>query len=199
MKNRSFGVQSHIDVYYIAREPSPGIHAKNGTMVHTLAVIENHVHGYPKLFGKRGSPTPGVLEADIFPHNTIVPFTVTAAANSWGTEVQVFGTDDFDFATEKKYFSFTNMIITDTSLAGHLVFEFAHGTGTAAAAFADFNTTSTFTIILPTPISSANQVPVQLGRLAVGEKIWVRGFRVGSPGSSVDFIIGLHFYENGDN
>lgn len=197
MENQNFGVQSPIDVYYIAREPSPGINAKNGTMVHTLAVIENHAHGYPKLFGKRGSPTPGVLEADVFPHNTTTSFQISAGANAWGTEIQIFGTDDFNFVADKKYFSFTTMMLTGTSLAGFFVFEFAHGTGTAAAAFADFNSTSSFPIILPTPISAANQVPVQLGRPAAGDKVWVRGFRVGSPAATVNFVVGLHFYENG--
>lgn len=183
-------------IIYIAEKGSPGINAAAGSLAHTLAVVEMHHHPYMKLFGKKVSPTTGVRHADPAPDVTTEKFVMQAGSNTWGTEIYVFGTDDFIAFSGKQYFDIAKMIITATGSPGTFYIQFAHGTGTAAAAFADFSVTSTNTIILPTAISDSKQFEIGMGRPPTGHKVWARAWHEGNL-SDVDFLIGLHFYENG--
>ena len=119
-------------------------------------------------------------------------FTADAGNDTWGSWIQILGSDDTPADAGKLYFDPHQFIVTDTQNASIYFIQIARGTDGDSAYAAGRYTEFVFnaTVQKETAI-----IPVQTGRAPVGSKLWVRVWSVGDNTGEFDFLFGIHEYE----
>lgn len=193
------GITNHLDLSYLVRRESPGIHATAGSLVHTASVIENHHHRKNRLFGQAAAPVAGVHHGDRVPSVGLTPYTIIAGGNTAGQWLPLLGTDDTttgEFTTEK-YFDIHLMFAWSVAYIGGYILELVYDDVSEANGLALGN----YSEEAFKPQSAAGRedpIIVSVGRIPTGKKLWARGTAVGAVGDqNIEVFLGVHFYENG--
>lgn len=195
----SVGEETYTGLGYINDRPSDGINATDGSIAHTLSVVDHHHHRYNRYFGVAASPVAGINEGDLVDSGGSTPYQVIAGANTWGAWLPLLGTDDTttgEFVSKKYYDPHLLFIWQIQYISGYFL-QIAH----SATDVTDALTNYQYSVEVFKPQSPAGRqdpVGIKCGRPPTGHKLWARAWAVGagSP-QTIDFFMGLHFYENG--
>ena len=168
-----------------------GLTGTYNSLAYKVHEIERHFHSKELWYGKLGSQT----STDWFEAESLTPFRAISGDGAFGAdtndEALVVGSGDTS-ATNGAYFDFHEYLIEAASATTSYVIRLVYGTGTLAAAVTALQYSDT---MFRVP-ANARQTPVivQMPRVAVGTKVWVQA-KNATNNATVDFFVGLHFYE----
>jgi hypothetical protein len=166
-------------------------------LLEEVEVIEQHLHGDERWYGKAVTPAGETHIADLITAYTnthiVAPFQLDAGNENWGAWVQLLGSSDTPMEAGKTMFDFHKILITaaEQTLAPTFI-QMAVGTSGAAGL-----TAKTYTTIgYHTAVNHGSQgaVSFMLKRHTVGTKCWGRTLSIGKNTGTIDFYIGLHEY-----
>lgn len=122
-----------------------------------------------------------------------VTFQLDAGNNDWGSWVQVLGSEDTPVIADKAYFDLHRILFVASERNALYALQFAYGTS-AAQALSD----ETYSEVPYRPITTGGDafpMPKQMNRRAAGTKVWARCMCPGQNTATVDFIYGIHEYD----
>lgn len=164
-----------------------GLSGVSNSLAYRVAEIERHFHSYERWYELAATPDAEVHRADAAGTGAS-SFQIDAGNATWGSWVQILGSDD----TALKY-DLHRLLFTATERDAVYVVQIGFGASGAAALSAGAYTEAVF-------LPSSNQidngpVDIQTRRQAAGTKAWARCICPGQNTATLDFKIGLHFYE----
>lgn len=157
-----------------------------------MAEIERHFHSNERWYGLAVTPNGELHRADRV-GSGVNPFVMDAGDSSWGSWLQVVGSDDTPEEAGNVYLDFHRILITDTERTTVHFIQVSFG-DTGAAGL----TAGTYSEAVVSPASAtADTIPLAIHtrRMAVGEKVWIRVLVLGANTGTVDFYYGFHEYE----
>jgi hypothetical protein len=165
-----------------------GLSGVNNSLAYRIGEVERHFHSYERWYGLAASPSAETHRADQVAKD-ITAFRIDAGDDAYGAWVQVLGSSD----TTLK-FDLHRLMITDVERDGstHFVQIACGETGDGAV------TAGTYTEFVYKPQATNTEetpVEVQMRRQTAGTKVWVRCLAYDQNTGTMDFYIGLHFYE----
>ena len=188
-----------MSIHRTSREPkidsqaTDGLSGVHDSLAYRVHEIERHFHNNEKWLGLAVTPDAEVHRADSMDAytnaNVVNPFQIDAGNDNWGAWVQILGSGD---TTQK--FDFHKIGIVDSQATNvHTFIQIASGTSGAAALAAGTYTTIQYL----TPTNQAAEAAVEFisRRQDAGTKVWARCLAVGENTMTLDFYIGLHYYE----
>jgi len=154
--------------------------------------IETHIHSYERWFEKASSPNGEIHVADEVGSGA-GPFQIDAGNDTWGSWVQILGSNDTPVQTGKVAFDLHRIEVENTERNETYFIQFGIGDSGAAALIND-----TYSDIVFTPLS--NQLDggpneLQMPKVAAGNKVWARCKCAGQVTATIDFYVGLHEYD----
>ena len=167
---------------------------KSNSLAYRVMEIETHLHSGERWFEDAGVPAAGTHEADRI--GTVGgggPFQIDAGNNTWGSWVQILGSDDTPADTGKTHFDLHRISIVTTERNNTYFIQI--GCDTTAA---DSLTNGTYTEFVYEPITTKDEnapLPVQTKRATAGTKAWARCMCPGQNTATLDFYFGLHEYD----
>lgn len=164
-----------------------GLSGVNNSLAYRVAEIERHFHSYERWFELAGTPSGETHRADAAGTGAGI-FQVDAGNDTWGSWLQVLGSSD----TSQTY-DLHRVLVTATERSAIYVVQIAYGASGDAAV-----TAGTYTEAVFSPASNlvdSGPVDVQSRRQAAGTKAWVRTICPGQDTATLNFMVGLHFYE----
>lgn len=154
--------------------------------------MEAHLHSWEREFGLAGTPAGETHRADEV-GNGILSFQIDAGDEVWGSWVQVLGSSDTPFEVGKTYFDLDRVVITDNEKIATYYIQIAFGETAAGALTANTYTTVTYKPIVVN--GKGYTLHIKSKRVTAGTKVWMRCVAVGINTATLDFIIGLHEYD----
>ena len=155
--------------------------------------IETHLHHNEAWFEIAASVT-GSDKADTV--GTVGgggAWGLDALNDDWSGWTQVLGSSDTPLVAGKTYYDFHELLFTDNERTALYFVQVAFGaTGEAGYAAGDYSTTPYFPIAANT---RSGVITVQTRRHAAGTLCWIRIMCDGQNTGTLDFIIGLHEYD----
>ena len=151
--------------------------------------IDGHIHNYESAFGLAAVPAGETHRADEL---SSLPFQVVAGNNTWGTWLQILGSDDTPFRAGNTKFDLSFLHVMDSNDAGIYKIQIACG-DSGAAALAAGNYTEVY-YKRGAANNTAFQTRILDKRRDIGSKYWMRIWLVGGNGKTIDFMLGLHEY-----
>lgn len=173
--------------------PSDGLDGNDESTSYRVAEIERHLHHWERWFGAAAVPNGEIHVADSI-STSKTAFQADAGNDTWGSWLQILGSDDTPATTGRELFDVHRLMVTAVENANnaHLVQIGIGGSGASALA------AGTYTDCVFQPQSVQGQqtiLDVQTRRQAVGTKAWLRAWVAGQNTSTVDFFVGIHEYE----
>ena len=168
-----------------------GLTGVKNSLAYRVHEIERHFHSRELWYGKLETQT----ATDWWEAEGLTPFQAISGDGAFGAdaedEAQVIGSDDTS-ATDGAYFDLHEYLISAATATSAYVIRLVYGTGTMADAI----TAGQYSDTMFRVPANARQSPVivQMPRAAVGTKVWVQA-KNATNNATVDFFIGLHFYE----
>ena len=151
-------------------------------------------------YTNQGSATGTVTGADIADDvhkaddEKMIPFQADAGNDTWGSWLQVMGTDDTPVTSGKVKIDIHRLVISDVEASADKTIhrlQIAWGdSGAAAFTAGDY----TCTMFSPEKGGRQDPIDIQISRIAVGTKLWVRHWADGINTSTLDFYFGIHEY-----
>lgn len=170
-----------------------GLAGTSNSLAYRVHEGERHLHSFERWFGAANVPNGEIHVADRI-GTTTTAFQVDAGNNTWGSWLQILGSDDTPADTGMAYFDGHRWIITAVEVANAVyLIQVAAGTSGAAGLAA-----GTYSELVVKPITTnARSFPgfIQSRRIAAGTKVWVRTWAVGQNTATLDFFFGIHEYE----
>ena len=155
--------------------------------------VERHLHSYERWFGAAVTPAGETHIGDRI-GTTVTAFQADAGNNTWGSWLQVLGSDDTPADVGMATYDPHRIMVTALESANAIHFvQFALGTSGGAAL-----TAGTYSELVFKPLSVQGQetiLMIQTRNIAAGTKAWLRLWVVGQNTSTMDFFIGIHEYE----
>ena len=166
-----------------------GLSGVHNSLAYRVHEIETHFHSVERWYGTDGDSTMSVA-------NNLAPWTLVAdaAANTYGTEVQLSAASDVldaDMGITVVKFDLHRIMITESSVNDkNYMVQIWAGTGIFGAA------TLMTEIPYRTASNSAESQPIvcQMSRIAVATKLWARA-KCETGGGTLSIIIGIHAYK----
>jgi hypothetical protein len=158
------------------------------SLAYRVAEIEKHLHNWERWYGLAASPSGETHRADAIGAG-IAAFQIDAGNNTWGAWVQVVGSSD-----AAKIFDMHRIMVTavERAATSHFV-QVAIGETAAAALTA--GTYSEFVYHPAAVTAEAIPIDIMMRRAAAGSKAWARVLASGANTGTMDFYIGLHYYD----
>ena len=168
-----------------------GLTGVSNSLAYKVHEIERHFHSGARWFEAAAVPDLTSHAADRIGDGAGA-FQIDAGNDTWGTWVQILGSEDTPTVTGKTHFDPHLLVVEDNEVAGTYFLQFARGASGAAGLAA-----GTYTEIVLALVNKAGGViiPVQTGRAPAGSLLWARCMCPGSNTATLDFYIGLHEYE----
>lgn len=165
-----------------------GLSGVNNSLSYRIAEVERHFHSYERWYGLAGTPAAETHRMDAIAPG-IAAFQIDGGNATWGSWLQIVGSED----TALK-FDLHRLMITDVErdAAIHFIQVACGATGDGAI------TAGTYTEFVYKPQATNTEetpIDIQMRRQAAGTKIWARVVAIGQNTGTVDFYIGLHYYE----
>jgi hypothetical protein len=168
-----------------------GLGGTHDSLAYRVAEIENHIHSDMRWFAVATAPDGELHVADRVGDGSAA-FQIDAGNNTWGSWVQILGSDDTPAVVGMAYFDFSKVIVEDTERANAYFIQFSRGTSGAAGLSANMYTEF---VIASSPTVDHSIVILQSRRAAAGTKVWARCMCPGQDTATVDFYFGIHEYE----
>lgn len=168
-----------------------GLTGVKNSLAYRVHEIERHFHSRELFYGKLGTQT----ATNWWEAESLTPFRAISGDAVFGAdandEAQVIGSADTS-ASNGAYFDLHEYLIDSASATSAYVIRLVYGTGTMADAI----TAGQYSDTMFRVPANARQSPVvvQMPRIAVGTKVWIQA-KNATNNATVDFFIGLHFYE----
>ena len=169
-----------------------GLTGTPNSLAYKVAEIERHFHSGARWFEAAGTPDGEDHVADRI--GTVGgggAFEIDSGNQTWGSWVQILGSDDTPTVEGKAYFDPHLLAVEDSERAGTYFVQFARG-ASGAAGYAAGNYTE---VVLTLTNKPDNIVPVQTGRAPAGSKLWARCMTPAFDTGTLEFYIGIHEYE----
>lgn len=158
------------------------------SLAYRVAEIEKHLHNWERWYGLAGTPAAETHRADAIAAG-IAAFQMDAGNNAYGDWLQIIGSSD----TAKIFDLHRLMIIAvERNATTHFIQVAVGATGAAAL------TAGTYTEIVYHPAAvTAEAIPldIMMRRAAAGSKVWARVLASGQNTGTMDFYLGLHYYD----
>ena len=172
---------------------SNGLSGVPNSIAYRVEEIEKHIHNREKWFGAAASPSGETHVADRM-DGAILPFTLIAGNNDFGSWVQILGSSDTPISSGMVRFDGHRFMVTATNSTDQFIIQIVSGesAGIAAKLIAEEFTEAPY-------ISATNNADSGISdiisiRTDVGEKVWARCANVGGNGTTFDFYFGIHEY-----
>jgi hypothetical protein len=158
-------------------------------------VIENegHIHNWEKWFGLAASADAELHVADRM-GPAIAPFQLIAGNLTWGSWVQILGTNDTPASTGMTLFDGHRVIVIDTDSVNPFIIQVVGGESAGIAAQLAAENFSEFPFVSGTNNNDSGITDIISHRIDVGTKVWARACCIGSNGSTIDLYFGIHEY-----
>ena len=153
-------------------------------------------------YTNQGSATGTVTGADIDDENhvadrmdgVITALTLTAGNETFGSWLQVLGSDDTPVTTGSVKFDLHRIIVTDTNDTDIFIIQIVTGESAGIAAKLLAEDFDEFPYISATNNNDSGISEIIDKRCDVGEKVWMRCANVGGNGTTLEFYLGIHEY-----
>ena len=168
-----------------------GLNGTLNSLAYRVHEIERHLHSGARWFETATTPSGETHVADRIGSGS-GSFQLDGGNDSWGSWVQIIGSEDTPVRTDYKYFDPHQIIIEDTENASVYFLQFSRGDSGAAGLAAG---TYTELIYSASVQKETGIIQVQTGRAPAGSKIWARCWSVGDNTGTFNFFMGIHEYE----
>ena len=169
-----------------------GLAGTNNSLAYRVHEIERHFHGWERWFGLAGAPDAELHRADRI-GTTVTAFQADAGNLTWGTWLQILGSDDTpaDGGMAKLDLHQIQIVTVERAGSEHFVQVALGASGAAALASGDYTE-----IVFQPQGAQARKVaiPIMTRRKDAGTKAWLRCLVVGQNTGTMDFFIGIHEY-----
>jgi len=176
----------------IDNQATLGLLGTSNSLAYRVHEIEKHLHSAGSWFGAAAVPAGETHVADRI-GGGIAAFQLDAGNETWGSWVQLLGSDDTPARTGQAYFDPHEIVITSTEKAGTYFIQFARGDSGAAGLAAGMYTELVFESDA-VGAKAAGITRIQTGRAPAGSKLWARTLCVGENTATIDFYLGIHEY-----
>ena len=156
--------------------------------------IEKHLHNYEKWFGLADSPVGETHRADRMGPG-ILPFTLTAGNLTWGSWVQVLGSDDTPVQAGKTKYDLHRAIITDTTSTDPFILQIISGESADFAAKLLAEDFDEFPYVSASNNNDSGISEIIDKRIDVSGKCWIRCCAIGANAPTLKLYIGIHEYD----
>jgi len=181
------------DILKIDSLKTDGLEGINNSLAYRVHEIEKHLHNNEKWFGLAAVPNAEIHRADRM-DGVILPFTLTAGNNDFGSWVQVLGSSDTPVTTGCLKFDLHRFLVTTTNSTSAFIIQVVKGESADIAAKLASEDYSEFPYISATNNADSGINDILDTRVSVGEKLWARCACVGQNGTTIAFYFGIHEY-----
>ena len=177
-----------VDVPYLMHDNGDGTWSFPVTNAE-ITEIEHHFHNWDRRYGLAAAPSGETHRMDgIGPG--VLPFVMTAGNNTWGTWVQVVGSND----TSKIYDLHNFLVSASQHVSAAYYIQVAFGATAAGGLSA-----GTYSELIYVPPGNANgkssSIDMRADRSVAGTKVWCRVMCVGQNAQTLSAYLGMHFYD----
>ena len=173
-----------------------GLAGTSNSLAYRVHEIERHLHSGASWFGAANTPDTTVHVADRIGTCTAA-FQIdggdSSATPTWGSWVQVLGSDDTPARTSLAYFDPHEMLIASAQEETVYMIQFARGASGAAGLAAGTYTELVVGVDATKKFKSITSV--QTGRAPAGSLLWARCIAMGQNTGTLSFYFGLHEYQ----
>ena len=179
------------EINKIDNATTDGLSGTSNSLAYRVEEIEKHLHSNESWFGAAVTPDGEVHVADRIGTSTTA-FQADAGNNTWGSWLQILGSDDTPARGNNAKFDLHRIEIPTSERTGIHFIQVAFGaSGAAALASGDY---TEFVIVEPVGQALPEPIDVQVPRYNAGTKAWLRVFIPGEDTGTLDFFFGLHEY-----
>lgn len=179
------------DLQKIDSYATDGLDGVENSLAYRIGEVDRHVHSYQRAFGLAAVPAGETHRADAAVDDPD-PFQVDAGNDTWGTAVQIFGSDDTPSGWEKFDPHRISIVSVETANVTYFIQIIA---GASAAAGI---TAGTYSDVVFRPQSVQGRpanIDLNFRRQDSGTKMWVRTLARGQNTATLDLYIVMHGYE----
>ena len=166
--------------------------AASNSLAYRIASIERHFFSGARWFEAAGTPSDTHKADRIGTVGGAGAFRIDAGNNTWGSWVQILGSDDTPIRTNWAYFEPSQIIVENTETAATYFVQITRGAsgeaGYSAGNYSEF-------IYSATVQKDTGVVTVQTGRAPAGSLLWARCMAPGENTATFDFYLGIIEYE----
>lgn len=161
----------------------------------TPEVTEEHLHGYERLISKHEVPTATVI-ADTSA-GSFYPYQLTAAADStFGTAIQILGSDDTPVQSGELSFDLHKMFIVAANSNTVYAIRLYYGASAAAAeATGDYSDVWVYGDDTNPQQSTPIEIPIMCKRHNSGTLVWAACANAAGA-QTIDLLFALHEYDH---
>ena len=166
------------------------------SIAYRILEIERHHHGNEKWFGLAGTPSGETHRAGRITLNP-ASFQADAGNDTWGSWLQIMGSEDSPVVAGNAYYDFHKILVTDHE-RNSTVYKMQIAGGESAGLAAKISAEEFTEIMFITPGAAGGQndpLEVMSPRAAAGVKCWIRILAKGADTGTLDFTFALHEYE----
>lgn len=167
-----------------------GLLGTEDSLAYKVAEIEKHFHNWERWLGLAAVP---VGETHRFDVDSMLPFIMDAGNDTWGSWLQIVGSEDFPITPGMVKRDAHRILITDVERDLSITrIQIAGGEDADAAVLA-----GNYTEFMVTPQRNARSNPTDImtGRALSAVKGWARCWVAGQDTGTVEFFLGVHEYE----
>jgi hypothetical protein len=176
--------------FKIDKRKTDGLLGEQNSLAYRVHEIERHVHSRERWMGLASSPVGETHRADL---DSMTPFQVDAGNDTFGSWVQILGSEDTPIISGSVKLDIHRLLITEVETGKVITrIQIAYDSS-AAAALAAGNFTEI--MIIPEKATKENPFEIKFPRVLCGTKFWARCWASGQDTSTIDFFYGLHEYE----
>jgi len=172
-----------------------GLNGVSNSLAYRVHEIERHLHSGGSWFGVANTPTAAHFADRI--GTCTAPFQIdggdSSATPTWGSWVQILGSDDTPARTSMAYFDPHEILIATAQEEVVYMLQFGRGASGAAALSAGTYTELVVGVDATKKFKSITRV--QTGRGPAGSLLWARCIAIGKNTGTIDFYLGIHEYE----
>lgn len=173
-------------------EATNGLVGVANSLAYRIHEVERHSHSYERWLQPAAVASGEVHVADRLGVGTGV-FTVDAGNDTWGSWVQILGSNDTPADIGKVQYDLHRILVTEVEHA-NAIYYVQVGFGESA----DILTAGAYSELAHKPMTTqAEEFPldIQTRTIVVGTKAWARCMAPTKDTSKFYFLIGLHEYE----
>lgn len=169
------------------------VDATDGSLSHTLAEIEGHIHRYTRGMGIAASASGETHVADrVGP--SINPFTLTSGNDAYGSWTQILGSSDTPIHAGLLYDA-AEVLITAVNDNAMYVVQISWGESTALAGNLTSGEYTEFPVKRDSASIQSSKETIPMKPLPVGTKLWARTLCIGQNAKTLSFYFGVHEYK----
>jgi hypothetical protein len=179
------------DLSRIDTNATLGLAGTNNSLAYRVHEIERHLHGYRRGYGLAAVPAGETHRADTITTSP-APFVIDAGNDTWGTAIQIFGSDDTPAGWTYWDPHKISIVTVETANVTYLIQVIAGATAAAGI------TAGTYSDIVFRPQSVQGRpaaLEVGFRRVAADAKLWARTWARGQNTATLSFYLEIHGYE----